>query len=63
VTLAAGEHTLTLTYAGSDDRRRASIDGFLIQPVVAERVFETPDGLRFTLTFDTRAGAVTLSEE
>lgn len=63
VTLAAGEHTLTLTYAGSDDRRRASIDGFLIQPVVAERVFETPDGLRFTLTFDTRSGAVTLSEE
>ena len=63
VTLEAGEHTLTLTYAGSDDRRRASIDGFLIQPVVAERVFETPDGLRFTLTFDTRGGAFTLAEE
>lgn len=63
VTLEAGEHTLTVTYAGSDDRRRASIDGFLIQPVLAERVFETPDGLRFTLTFDTRSGDVTLSEE
>ena len=63
VMLDAGEHTLTLSYAGSDDRRRASIDGFLIQPVVAERVFETPDGLRFTLTFDTRDGAFTLAEE
>lgn len=63
VTLDAGEHTLTLTYAGTDDRRRASIDGFLIQPVVAERVFETLDGLRFTLTYDTQSGAVTLSEE
>ena len=63
VTLASGEHTLTLTYVGSDDRRRASIDGFLIQPVIAERVFETPDGLRFTLTFDTRAGTFSLAEE
>lgn len=63
VTLGAGEHTLTLTYAGTDDRRRASVDGFLIQPVVAERVFETPDGARLTLTFDTRTGDIILSED
>ncbi len=63
VMLDAGAHTLTVTYAGRDDRRRASIDGFLIQPVVAERVFETPDGTRFTLTYDTHSGAVTLVEE
>lgn len=63
VALEAGEHTLTLTYAGTDDRRRASVDGFLLQPVVAERVFETPDGARLTLTFDTSTGEITLTED
>lgn len=63
VHLDAGQHTLSLTYAGTETGRRTVIDGFLIQPVVAQRVFEGADGARLTLTYDTRTGAVTLSEE
>jgi hypothetical protein len=63
VHLEAGTHTLSLTYAGTEPGRRAVIDGFLIQPVVAQRVFAGPDGARLTLTYDTQTGAVTLSEE
>ncbi|NDJ77610.1 MAG: hypothetical protein GYB65_15270 [Chloroflexi bacterium] len=62
ITLAAGEHTLTLTYAGSAENRLVVVDGFLIQPVVAQRVFEGPDGVRLTLTYDTQTGDVTVDE-
>lgn len=62
VTLSAGEHTLTLTYAGLDDLRRVAVDGFLIQPVIAQRVFAGPDGARLTLTYDTATGAIRVEE-
>lgn len=39
------------------------VDGFLIQPVVARRVFDGSDGGRLTLTFDTVAGTSTLQEQ
>ncbi len=63
VYLAEGEHTLRVTYAGSEASRRVVVDGFLIQPVVGRRVFAGPDGGRVTLTFDTVTGASTLLEE
>lgn len=63
VHLDAGPHTLSLTYAGTEPGRRVVIDGFLIQPVAAQRVFEGPDGARLTLIYNTLTGSVTLSEE
>ncbi|MBN2305658.1 MAG: hypothetical protein JXQ72_14335, partial [Anaerolineae bacterium] len=63
VILEAGEHTMIVTYAGSDPKRRINVDGFLIQPVIALRVFEGPDGSRLTLTYDTRTGETTITEE
>lgn len=61
--LEEGEHTLRVTYAGSEASRRVVVDGFLIQPVVARRVFAGPDGGRLILTFDTVTGTSTLQEE
>lgn len=63
LTLDAGGHVLQVTYAGLEPLRRVDVDGFLIQPVVAQRVFEGPDGARLMLTYDTRMGDVTVVEE
>ncbi len=63
VTLTEGEHTLRVTYAGSEASRRVVVDGFLIQPVVARRVFVGPGGEQLVLTFDTVTGTSTLQEE
>ncbi len=63
VILDAGEHVLQVTYTGSEPLRRVDVDGFLIQPVVAQRVFEGPDGARLTLTYNTRTGDVTVVED
>jgi len=52
-----------VTYAGSEPLRRVDVDGFLIQPVVAQRAFAGPDGARLTLAYDTRTGDVTVVEE
>ncbi|HVO70649.1 MAG TPA: sugar-binding protein [Aggregatilineaceae bacterium] len=60
--LAAGPHVLSVTYAGTEPNRRGAIDGLLIQPVVAQRVFEGPDGASLTLTYDTQTGEVTIGE-
>jgi hypothetical protein len=40
-----------------------NVDGFLIQPVVVQRVFEGPNGSRLTLTYDTQTGDVQITEE
>lgn len=61
--LQAGAHTMIVTYAGSEPLRRINVDGFLIQPVIAQRVFEGPDGSRLTLTFDTQTGDIRVEEE
>jgi hypothetical protein len=63
VMLEAGEHTLDVTYAGTDSRRRVVVDGFLIQPVIAQRVFAGPDGARLTLTYDTQTGDIRVAED
>jgi hypothetical protein len=44
VDLAAGQHTLTLEYAGTDPQRTAAIDGFLLLPVKLTRSFTGPGG-------------------
>jgi hypothetical protein len=63
IQLDAGAHVLHVTYTGSEPLRRVDVDGFLIQPVIAQRVFEGPDGARLTLTYNTQTGEVTLTEE
>lgn len=62
VHLEAGEHTLDVTYAGTDPKRRVAVDGFLIQPVVAQRTFAAPDGAQLTLTYDTLTGDIRIEE-
>ena len=62
LTLEAGAHVLHVSYAGTEPGRRAVIDGFLVQPVVARRVFAGPDGARLVLIVDTRTGGITVQE-
>ncbi|MBI5929731.1 MAG: hypothetical protein HY862_10505 [Chloroflexi bacterium] len=63
VTLAEGEHTLRVEYAGdvSDNSGLSKLDAFYLQPVVASRIFQTPDGRTFTLTYNTLTGESTRS--
>ncbi len=61
--LDAGTHTLHVTYAGSEPLRRVAVDGFLIQPVIAQRVFAGPDGAQLVLTCNTQTGVYTLDED
>jgi hypothetical protein len=63
VTLDAGQHTLLITYAGTEPLRRVAVDGFLIQPVVAQRVFAGPEGAQLTLTYDTQTGDIRLVDD
>ena len=58
LTLVEGENTIRYRYAGeeSENPGLSKVDAFFLQPVVARRVFELPDGQRFTLTYDTRTG-------
>ncbi len=63
VYLEAGPIQLTVSYAGTEPLRRAMIDGFLIQPVEARRVFAHPDGSQLILTYNTQTNVVTLSED
>jgi hypothetical protein len=62
VYLEAGKHILNMTYAGTEPNRRETIDGFLIQPPVARRIFEGPSGEQLTLTYDTQTGEVAIDE-
>ncbi len=67
IPLEAGEHTLRYEYAadGGDSRNPglAKVDAFYIQPAVAERIFQHPDGRTFTLTYNTLTGEATWEEE
>jgi hypothetical protein len=63
VTLEAGTHTIDLTYAGTELSRRVVIDGLLIQPIEARRVFTGPENARLTLTYNTQTGQISLNEE
>ncbi len=63
MSLEAGTHTLHVSYAGTEPLRRVAVDGFLIQPVIAQRVFAGLDGAQLTLTYDTQTGVYTLDED
>ena len=62
VDLAAGPHTLTLDYAGSDANRSAAIDGFWLVPATLTRSFTGPDG-KLVVTYDVDSGRLTLQEQ
>ena len=64
VRLVAGDHTLRYGHAGSaqDNPMLAKVDAFYLQPAVARRTFERPDGRRFTLTYNLLTGASTWEE-
>lgn len=65
VTLSTGEHTIRFEYAGdpAENPGLSKIDAFYLQPVVARRVFQTPDGRTFTLTYNTQTGESTWEEK
>lgn len=59
--LAAGEHLLRYGYAdsGAGDSENpglTKVDAFLIQPVIARRLFTHPDGRTITFTYNTLTG-------
>ncbi len=61
VNLAAGQHTLTLEYGGTDPQRSAAIDGFLLVPVKLTRSFTGPGG-SLVLTYDIDLGQLSIQE-
>lgn len=64
VHLDAGDYTIRYQYAGEDSSNpgMSKIDAFYLQPAMARRVFETQDGRRFTLSYNTITGDVSLDE-
>jgi hypothetical protein len=61
IDLAAGQHSLSLEYAGADPQRAAAIDGFLLLPAVLTRSFSGPDG-SLVLTYDINLGRLSIEE-
>ena len=61
VDLAAGAHTLTLDYAGTDPKRSAAIDGFLLMPAKLIKRFTGPSG-SLVLTYDISLGRLSIEE-
>lgn len=61
VELSAGAHTLTFEYGGSDPRRKASVDGFLLMPAMLQKTFTSPQGT-LVLTYDIESGKISFQE-
>jgi hypothetical protein len=61
VDLAAGPHTFTLEYAGTDPTRSAAIDGFLLLPATLSKSFTGPGG-SLDLIYDISLGQLTIQE-
>jgi hypothetical protein len=59
VHLAAGSYTIRYRYAGEESSNPgvSKVDAFYLQPAVARRVLQLPDGRTITLTYDTLTGA------
>ena len=62
VDLAAGPHTLTLEYGGTDPTRSAAIDGFLLMPAKLTKNFTGPGG-SLVLTYDINLGQLSIEEQ
>lgn len=61
--LEAGEHTLRYrSLSEGENPSLSKVDAFYLQPVVAQKVLEHPDGRRFMLTYDTQHGSSSLEE-
>jgi hypothetical protein len=61
IELRAGQHTLRLTYAGSDPLRSAIVDGILLQPATAVKTLQGAAGT-IRLSFDMLSGVLTIEE-
>jgi hypothetical protein len=63
--LTPGEYTIRYGYSGEESANpgSAKVDAFYLQPAVARRVWQTPDGRMITLTYDTVSGETTWLEE
>ncbi len=61
VDLAAGQHTLTFGYTGTDYQRAAAIDGFLLIPAKLVKSFNGPGG-SLILAYDISLGELSLKE-
>jgi hypothetical protein len=59
VHLAPGSYTIRYRYAGEESSNpgTSKVDAFYLQPAVARRVLQLPDGRTITLTYDTLTGA------
>ncbi len=64
VHLEIGEHILRYSYAGEESSNPglSKVDAFYLQPAIARRVFEHPDGRRVTLTYNTLTGDASWEE-
>jgi hypothetical protein len=64
VHLLPGETTIRFGYAGEELANPGSskVDAFYLQPAVAQRVWQTPDGRTISLSYDTMTGKATWDE-
>jgi Carbohydrate family 9 binding domain-like len=61
--LKPGEHTLRYrSLSEGENPGLSKVDAFYLQPVVAQKVFEHPDGRRFTLIYDMQDGSSNFEE-
>jgi hypothetical protein len=61
VYLAKGEHRLRYSFAGIGDTR-SRVDAFYVQPAIARKLLQHPDGRLITLTYNTLTGEATWEE-
>jgi len=62
VPLTAGEHTLTVTFAGRQADRKAVVDAFKITPRLLCKVLANDEGRTLTLCYDALTGDVSWEE-
>jgi hypothetical protein len=64
VHLTPGTYTIRYRYAGdsSSNLGKSKIDAFYLQPAIARRILQLPDGKTITLTYNTLTGEATWNE-
>ncbi len=65
VHLAPGTYTIRYRYAGEESSNpgRSKVDAFYLQPAIARRVLQAPDGRTITFTYNTVTGETTWDEQ